>query len=1185
MSQATKSVLDAFAHATAPLRPESFGDPCVAFLVALLAGLCFVVSKVPDAVMARSDTAGARRTSSQRSAARLLIDVANTICCVLVALRTRDSSAFTPSDVESALGVIQDAGGLFSALVDQLMLTCRGGPASAAPLHAIFGILPEVQAILASFPGVTASLSPFRESARPADLGQLELPAPLLTTLTLLAAQLARVFELRPLHVLLAASANASSSTLSERVWYRITSLTVAATRNVALALEASILGSLFCRRFVAGDRGDCLAELKCFVGELTSHLEVLRVHESSDQAVTPGTSGRAIVMLAISGILAAIAELTTSLVMDCRLSIAEDATSASLGDANGASATSFSASGVERTCPLSDGTRATPQAAAIPPSSAPTGISLAPSASTIRSQPEVSDAAGTMAGMAPQSIREADVAAAGVQDSGLPAAVATATERTSACVQAQAASRSTAAAMTTAVPLLSEASAKACLEAAVLRAWISSPAYVCWLAWFGHACAGPGALPSPDMRARAAEPTAEDEPRNASSRGGGCAPFAIFDRTGGGGDSSSSGGDVGSSASTLRVDSAVLRVDSAVLSQLSSDNTVRSSTSVHRTEISALSVRADGSFCLSSSPSTDTPISICAAVPLDGFHHVIEEHVGGLKPVLALATRYNAYAVHGRGLATCAVAAAEPEAPNVTEAMTPHSALLVGATATIALQSESELVVPLAHFDRFVRSCAEPTAQAAWRLQAIAAVRAAVLSAFEEAQSLRMSQQELVELLACGRLAASVALAASAALLPSATAILASAYSAYAHGGCPGAWAGFLPRQQVDEMLLAQAALEGPGVFLSRLSSSRACEIVLSYVASSDGGLRVVHELMDLSQSGNGVALRGVEYPAPAQALCASRSFLKSPCHVASLAVVGWAMPAFPIRVESSASETHTMSSFTELVARAGDEATVELMLAPSFDPSSDGKVFHVGGGLPFLALTLYRDSLVNLAPALMHATSILQLVGACERDQGARGRFCLPATAFERMRRVADNTASATLAQLGVSSPAALAATAWAGPLAAPSVDLFPAATYRAGSSKILLHRYEFSGFHASLIYEQTLARLSHKPPGSYLLRASQSQRSSVVLAFVDSSGKVQQSIISPVTSAAGTSTGKVVCSGATFVSLLAVLQAYSIAPSDGTAALLKSPVSPASENVKWLPVAVSHVLMAPQHFECRI
>ena len=196
------------------------------------------------------------------------------------------------------------------------------------------------------------------------------------------------------------------------------------------------------------------------------------------------------------------------------------------------------------------------------------------------------------------------------------------------------------------------------------------------------------------------------------------------------------------------------------------------------------------------------------------------------------------------------------------------------------------------------------------------------------------------------------------------------------------------------------------------------------------------------------------------------------------------------------------------------------------------------------------------------------------------------MPATALERMRRAADSAATATLAQLGVSSPASLAATAWAGPLAVPSVDLFPAAAYRAGSSKISLRRYAFSGFHASLIYEQTLARLNCKPPGSYLLRASQSQRSSVVLAFVDTSGKVQQSIIAPDTSASGTSTGKVVCSGATFASLLAVLQAYSIAPSDGTAALLKSPVSPASESVKWVPPAtVSDVLMAPQHFECRI
>ena len=332
-------------------------------------------------------------------------------------------------------------------------------------------------------------------------------------------------------------------------------------------------------------------------------------------------------------------------------------------------------------------------------------------------------------------------------------------------------------------------------------------------------------------------------------------------------------------------------------------------------------------------------------------------------------------------------------------------------------------------------------------------------------------------------------------------------------NGGYFGVNAGFLPRKDAEEMLQRS----GRGSFLVRLSSSRASELALSYVAeptdehnldsplatpaaraaavASSSDLKVIHEVMQLSPGVNGYMLRGEIYPSPAAALIANSSFLQNACMEGALAVNG-----FGSTIGIAAQRKSSYPPFVMLDMAMRHRFT-------NTDPLDENLLKKMKD---YVLADLGLDDYGNTTRPVGNELLFKDFLPIC-------GHAVPPVS--EVMYKYSSKYSS---------------------------------------SSKTTPRRFAFFGFHGALIYEETLARLSHHQPGSYLLRASQSQRGSAVLAFVDAAGKVQQSIISPELSA-GAWTGKVVCSGNTFPSLLSVILAYSIPPAAGTPPLLKSLVAP--------------------------
>ena len=733
-------------------------------------------------------------------------------------------------------------------------------------------------------------------------------------------------------------------------------------------------------------------------------------------------------------------------------------------------------------------------------------------------------------------------------------------------------------------------------IETKVLQSWLASAAVVCWLAWFGHPVVDGAPLPSLDATATAATRSCPC----ALLTSGGCGGIigevpATMDGTGGDDDSS--------------VRSSTRTVPSLAFEGGSGSSGGRSCDCAS----SALSF-----LCEPTPDSSDDIFPIYAAVTLEQFNRELDQHLEGVMPALACAYEHRAYAVKGCGVvarprgsgpeaptdhvpSTLCEPSPHPPAESRLSAALPGSSVQqraqVGGNPEGTLEMPAEVfsqdgvckllekhadagwIVPLTLFDRFVRTCAEPSAQATWHLQARVAVHAAVEAAFNEALAQGVCQPVLRDLLMSGRFASSVASTASAALLPFSTAVVASAYSSFDHGGCAGAWAGFLPRQQAEEYLRVQTALEGgPGAFLLRLSSSRACEIVMSYTAhdthagggcsgadcdgvdgvACSGGVRVFHEFLPLSRTGDGYELRGVIYPTPALAVCASHAFLKSPCVAASMAVVGWAprtttTPAAPAGEETLSPFPSAPRPCSGLVESAAAEAHMLLQASAGALPFT-----HVGTGLPFLAYALYGRDLACLPTSWALAGPLVQFLSTYGNERSASS--CFAPDALDRMRNAATHAVRVSHVLPKAVSPAALAATAWTRPLPVASPGIIRVFE-DTGSCRSAPHCYAFSGFHAPLSYKQTCARLANKPPGSFLLRSSQGQRSCAVLSFVDAAGTVQQCTIAPDTAAAGT--GKVICSGYKFPSLLSVLRAYS-QPPPGGAPLLRFPVAPASRHI---------------------
>ena len=334
-------------------------------------------------------------------------------------------------------------------------------------------------------------------------------------------------------------------------------------------------------------------------------------------------------------------------------------------------------------------------------------------------------------------------------------------------------------------------------------------------------------------------------------------------------------------------------------------------------------------------------------------------------------------------------------------------------------------------------------------------------------------------------------------------------------YGGHLGVHAGFLPRPEAEAILLRS----GPGSFLTRISSSKSCELALSYVitptneftldnpfdgaplrgkatkGASSSGPSVVHEIFQLSSSGNGYIFRGVEYTNPAAALIANTSSFQHACMEGALATNGFGSQ---IGIAAERKSSYPPFVLLDMAMRHGFANT---------DPLD--------------------ENLLKIMKNYVLADLGLDDLGNRTRPTGDKLLFqeFLPKDAGP--------------------------------PPINPVISKYCADA--SASSKNTPRRFGFGGFHGAIVYDQTLAHLRGHPPGSYLVRASQSQRGSVVLAFVDAQGRVQQSIISPDPSPAAAGTGKVVCSGNTFPSLLSVILAYSIPPSAGSEALLKKAVAP--------------------------
>lgn len=110
--------------------------------------------------------------------------------------------------------------------------------------------------------------------------------------------------------------------------------------------------------------------------------------------------------------------------------------------------------------------------------------------------------------------------------------------------------------------------------------------------------------------------------------------------------------------------------------------------------------------------------------------------------------------------------------------------------------------------------------------------------------------------------------------------------------GVAPGAWAGFASRADVESALAAT----GPGTYILRLSSTRACTIALSYIPRGSSPSSVVHEIVHTSPSVDGFLFRGRTYTHMPALLSAESATLTFPCVLAAAnaAAAGAGCPAF---------------------------------------------------------------------------------------------------------------------------------------------------------------------------------------------------------------------------------------------------------------------------------------------------
>jgi len=348
-------------------------------------------------------------------------------------------------------------------------------------------------------------------------------------------------------------------------------------------------------------------------------------------------------------------------------------------------------------------------------------------------------------------------------------------------------------------------------------------------------------------------------------------------------------------------------------------------------------------------------------------------------------------------------------------------------------------------------------------------------------------------------------------------------------NGGYMGVSADFLPRGQAEEMLRRS----GPGSFLTRISGAKLVDLAVSYIPVPKNestlddpfvdlvhrvtpavgrGEEVIHEILQLSASVNGYVLRGVEYPSPAAALIANSSFLQNPCMKGALATKG-----FGSQIGIAAQRQSSCPPFVllDMAMRHGFANT---------DPLDEN------------LLKIMKDYVLDDLG--------LDALGNRTRPTGDKLLFqgFFPEGAF-----------------------------------AGPSPVNWVISEYCidvSSSLKFTPRRYGFMGFHGALTDEQAAERLLGNPKGCYLIRAAQQERGSAVLAFVDGSGKVQQTMISPAPSGRG----NVVSSGSLYPSLHALIIAKSLQPSSGADALLKFAVAPYFEK-PWKSKGINLITFSQQ------
>jgi len=315
-------------------------------------------------------------------------------------------------------------------------------------------------------------------------------------------------------------------------------------------------------------------------------------------------------------------------------------------------------------------------------------------------------------------------------------------------------------------------------------------------------------------------------------------------------------------------------------------------------------------------------------------------------------------------------------------------------------------------------------------------------------------------------------------ALLPIASAIFANTINNSIYDNIKGAWAGFLPRDKAQQLLLEDGR---DGVFLVRASNTRPGDYAISFLKGSE----IFHVLGEVDFIGAGSILLGKnKYPTLANALASNRHIFKYPCIRANL-LVSYENDNYALHMTPKSN--HSLMVQFETLMRAG---------CGEIDSN-----FNIN----FMKRIHYNTK------------SILEVT----EEDNPQLQECL--------FKLGEN-------------------------LEMPAIKIVPALQESTHTRSIQFVRHRFNCVHGNLTFDNVKARLKDKPPGSYLIKASQGKQGSSVIAFIDGAGKIQQCMVDR-----NGDRGEVLSSGRTFPSLFLVVLAYTIPPSQGATALFRYAVHP--------------------------